>query len=69
MKNRKVSNEVQFLVVSVICAAVLVFGHLILTKSLSDQVWVEYTAAAIPFVLLVVGVFSIRFAIASERQK
>lgn len=68
MQNRNVSQEVKLLVVSVLCAALLVLGHLILAKSLAEQVWVEYTAAAIPFVLFAIGALAIRFAIVKEHQ-
>lgn len=68
MQNRSVSQEVKLLVVSVLCAALLVLGHLILAKSLAEQVWVEYTAAAIPFVLFAIGALAIRFAIVKEHQ-
>lgn len=68
MQNRSVSQEIKLLVVSVLCAALLVLGHLILAKSLAEQVWVEYTAAAIPFVLFAIGALAIRFAIVKEYQ-
>ncbi|GAB3535228.1 hypothetical protein BIT28_11520 [Photobacterium proteolyticum] len=68
MLNRIVNPEIKLLAVSVVCAALLVLGHLLLAKSLAEQVWVEYTAAAIPFVLFGIGALAIRFAIAKENQ-
>jgi hypothetical protein len=62
MKNKKLNIEIQLLVVAVLCAVVLIFGHFILNKSLSNKIWIEYTAAAIPFVLFIIGVFSIIYA-------
>ncbi len=69
MQNRTANKEIKLLAVSVLCAAILVLGHLLLAKSLAEQAWVEYTAAAIPFVLFAIGgALAIRFAIAAEHQ-
>ena len=56
-------REVKLLVVALLCAALLIFGHLILAKSFADQLWTEYTAASIPFILLAICGLAIRFAV------
>ncbi|MCW8330404.1 hypothetical protein MD588_16470 [Photobacterium sp. SDRW27] len=63
MQNRSLSHEIKLLIVSIVCAVLLVLGHLLLAKSLVEQVWVEYITAAIPFVLCIIGGLAIRFAI------
>ncbi|KLV11260.1 MULTISPECIES: hypothetical protein [Photobacterium] len=60
-------SEVKLIAVSLICAALLVIGHLILAKSLADKLWVEYLAAAIPFLLFGIGVFAVKFALANDK--
>lgn len=54
--------------VAMISAFLLIFGHLILAKSFAGLVWVEYTAAAIPFVLLFLCIFGFRYAIKEEER-
>ncbi|MGF1717530.1 hypothetical protein [Photobacterium chitinilyticum] len=70
MQNRtaNANKEIKLLAVSILCAALLVLGHLLLAKSLAEQAWVEYTVAAIPFVLFAIGALAIRFAITAEHQ-
>ncbi|GAK86787.1 hypothetical protein JCM19238_4395 [Vibrio ponticus] len=40
----------------------MIVGHLILTKSFSQFVWVEYTAAAIPFVMFGLCLLGVKLA-------
>ncbi|UTV27348.1 hypothetical protein [Photobacterium atrarenae] len=66
MKTHPERDQIKLIVVAIICAALVVFGHLILSKSLAEQLWVEYTAAAIPFALFAIGVLSFRYAAAKD---
>lgn len=52
MEKQHYRHESRLLIVAVVCAALLVFGHVILAKSFAQLAWTEYTAAAIPFVML-----------------
>ncbi|CAM3704230.1 hypothetical protein [Vibrio aquimaris] len=54
--------------VAMISAFLLIFGHLILAKSFAGLAWVEYTAAAIPFVLLILCIFGFRYTIKEEKS-
>ncbi len=69
MKWTCAKDEVKLLVVAIGCALLLVFGHLILAKQLIDYVWVEYTAAAIPFVLFAIAAGAIRYTLRLEQKK
>ncbi|MEJ2765710.1 hypothetical protein VV869_17290 [Photobacterium sp. MCCC 1A19761] len=66
MKVQPQRDQVKLIGVAIICAALVVFGHLILSKSLAEQLWVEYTAALIPFALFAIGVVSFRYAAAKD---
>ncbi|NVD06849.1 hypothetical protein FCU94_07980 [Vibrio sp. JPW-9-11-11] len=62
MERTNLKREYRLLVVAIVCAALLVFGHLILAKSFTQFAWTEYTAAAIPFVMFGLCLFGIRYA-------
>lgn len=62
MQKQHYKHEYRLLVIAVICAALLVFGHVILAKSFAELAWTEYTAAAIPFVMFGLCVFGIYYA-------
>lgn len=57
-----VSREFKLMTMAVVCALLVVFGHLILAKSFSDYFWLEYTAASIPFLMLALCLAAIRIA-------
>ncbi|MGF1682079.1 hypothetical protein [Photobacterium minamisatsumaniensis] len=59
---RKTKAEVKLVLMAIGCALLIVFGHVILAKELVNQIWTEYTAAAIPFILFGVGAWAIRYA-------
>ncbi|MGF1738790.1 hypothetical protein [Photobacterium satsumensis] len=61
--------ELKLLGVALGCALLLVFGHLILAKQLIQYAWVEYTAAAIPFLLFAIAAWAIRYTIRLEQKK
>jgi len=67
MERTNLKREYRLLVIAIVCAALLVFGHLILAKSFAQLAWTEYTAAAIPFVMFGLCLFSIRYA-ANDRH-
>ncbi|MGY5540742.1 hypothetical protein [Vibrio brasiliensis] len=62
MEKQHYRHESRLLIVAVVCAALLVFGHVILAKSFAQLEWTEYTAAAIPFVMLGLCLFGIYYA-------
>jgi len=62
MEKQRNKHEYRLVFVAIICAALLVFGHLILAKSFATMAWTEYTAAAIPFVMFAICIFGIRYA-------
>ena len=68
MKKRSVSNELWLVGIAIICALLLILGHVILTKSFANMAWAEYTAAAIPFILFALYLFGIKSA-AKDQQK
>lgn len=61
MEKQNMKHEFRLIVIAIVCAGLLVFGHLILAKSFAGQIWTEYTAAAIPFVMFGLCWFSIRY--------
>ncbi|UPQ89007.1 hypothetical protein [Vibrio sinaloensis] len=67
MERTSVQREYRLLIIAILCAALAVFGHVILSKSFADLVWIEYTAAAIPFVMFGLCLFAIRYA-ANDRN-
>ncbi|UHJ58896.1 hypothetical protein [Vibrio furnissii] len=62
MKNRSIRPEVKLIGVAILSALILIFAHLILAKSFAGLFWTEYTAAAIPFVMLAICILSVRYA-------
>ncbi|MCW8335746.1 hypothetical protein J4N42_05795 [Vibrio sp. SCSIO 43135] len=62
MEKQESKHEVRLIVVAISIAFLLVFAHLILAKSFAELAWTEYTAAAIPFVMLCLCWFGIRYA-------
>ncbi len=62
MEKTHTKHEYRLLLVAVICAGLLVFGHVILAKAFAELAWTEYTAAAIPFVMLGLCIFGIYYA-------
>ncbi|NOH80560.1 hypothetical protein F0231_12490 [Vibrio sp. RE86] len=62
MEKQRYRHEYRLMFVAIICAALVVFGHLILAKGFAELVWTEYTAAAIPFVMFGLCLYAIRYA-------
>ncbi|KJY84889.1 asparaginyl-tRNA synthetase [Vibrio galatheae] len=62
MEKQSYKHEYRLMLVAIVCAGLLVFGHLILAKSFASYAWTEYTAAAIPFVMFGLCLFAIRYA-------
>ncbi|WCP65967.1 hypothetical protein LYZ37_08690 [Vibrio tubiashii] len=62
MEKRRYKHEYRLVFVAIICASLLVFGHLILAKSFATLAWTEYTAAAIPFVMFAICLYGVRYA-------
>jgi uncharacterized membrane protein YhdT len=63
MKISSIGSEGRLMMVALLCAALLILGHLILAKSIAHQAWVEYTAASIPFLLIMICWAAIRYAV------
>lgn len=51
---------------ALLCAFLVIFGHLILAKAFAHYFWLEYTAAIIPFLMLGLCLYAIRIASRSE---
>ncbi|MDA0126588.1 hypothetical protein OH458_00660 [Vibrio sp. MarTm2] len=62
MEKQSNKHEFRLIGIAIVCAGLLVFGHVILAKSFAGLAWTEYTAAAIPFVMLALCWLSIRYA-------
>lgn len=62
MEKQDYRHEFRLIAVAIVCAALLVFGHVILAKSFAEMAWTEYTAAAIPFVMFGLCLFGIYYA-------
>ncbi len=60
--DKRMNNEVKLIVVAIVCALLLVIGHVILTKAFMGFIWTEYVAAAIPFVMMGLCIFALRYA-------
>lgn len=68
MNQKEMTNQLLLVVVAIVCALLSIGGHLILSKSFSQFAWVEYTAAAIPFIMLGLCLFAFRSAIKASKQ-
>ncbi|ODP99755.1 MULTISPECIES: hypothetical protein [Salinivibrio] len=62
-------SELSMMVVAIICAALLILGHVIIIETLAYYTWAEWTAGAIPFVLFFMAWASIRHCRAKERAE
>lgn len=62
MEKQSSKHEFRLIGIAIVCAGLLVFGHVILAKSFAGLAWTEYTAAAIPFVMFALCWLSIRYA-------
>lgn len=63
---KRIGNELRLIGVAIVLALLLVVGHLILAKSFEGFFWVEYTAAAIPFIMFLLCLVGILSAAKSE---
>ncbi|MDO6498389.1 hypothetical protein [Photobacterium sanguinicancri] len=66
MEERALNSEVKLIAVAVICAFLLIAGHVILAKSFAYMMWSEYIAAAIPFILFFIAVAAVKYTIRLE---
>ncbi|MGF1755834.1 hypothetical protein L4C33_19855 [Vibrio makurazakiensis] len=66
MKSTETKHELRLIVIAIICALLLVLGHVILAKAFSEFAWTEYTVAAIPFVMFALCLGAVRYA---EKQE
>ncbi|WP_114767065.1 hypothetical protein [Vibrio rhodolitus] len=62
MEKQQVNNQILLIGVAIISALLVIVGHLILTKSFVQFAWVEYTAAAIPFVMFGLCLLGVKLA-------
>ncbi|WP_025673487.1 hypothetical protein [Salinivibrio socompensis] len=62
-------EEIKMMVVAIICAALLILGHVIIIETLAYYAWVQWTAGAIPFVLLIMAWGAVRYCRAKERAQ
>ncbi|BCL70174.1 conserved hypothetical protein [Vibrio nigripulchritudo MADA3029] len=66
MSKHTASQEIKLIVVAIVCALMLVFGHLILAKSFLGFAWVETAAAVIPLFMVVICYLAVRAASKAE---
>lgn len=62
MLKMTMGNEVKLIVVAIVCALLLILGHVLLAKAFADMAWAEYTTAAIPFVMMAICGLAIKYA-------
>ena len=55
-------HECHLIGVSIICAFLSIFGHLILSKFFTELSWVEYIAACIPFIMMALCLYGFYYA-------
>ncbi len=63
---KRIGNELRLIGIAIVLALLLVVGHLILAKSFEGFIWVEYTAAAIPFIMFLLCLIGIHSAAKTE---
>ncbi|WP_041393994.1 hypothetical protein [Photobacterium profundum] len=63
MKISSIGSEGRLMLVALLCAALLILGHLLMAKSIAYQAWTEYTVATIPFLLIMICGAAIRYAV------
>lgn len=63
MLKMTVGKEVKLIIVAIVCALLLILGHVLLAKTFADMAWAEYTTAAIPFVMMAICGLAIKYAI------
>ena len=63
MLKMTMGNEVKLIIVAIVCALLLILGHVLLAKAFADMAWAEYTTAAIPFVMMAICGLAIKYAI------
>ncbi len=68
MDKQLVKHELKLIMVAIFSAFLLVFAHLILAKSFVHYVWVEYTAAVIPFVIFGLCAVGVKYAKNAEQE-
>ncbi|MEL6114070.1 hypothetical protein P0Y67_02540 [Photobacterium sp. SP02] len=61
-RTTKVKDEVKFIYIAIVCVFLVVLGHFVLMKDIAYSAWAEATAAAIPFLLIGLGVAAVRRA-------
>ncbi|UUM31616.1 hypothetical protein [Vibrio japonicus] len=62
MQRQSSKHEYRLIVVAIVSALLVIFGHLILSKSFSGMPLLEYTAAAIPFAMFALCIYGFRYA-------
>ncbi|MBD8511390.1 hypothetical protein Q4491_17235 [Photobacterium sp. 2_MG-2023] len=67
-RTTKVKDEVKFIYIAIICVFLVVLGHFILMKNVAYFAWAEATAAAIPFLLIGLGVAAVRRAVNIDKK-
>ncbi|MCM0148774.1 hypothetical protein KCN56_09395 [Photobacterium galatheae] len=67
-KTTKPSDEVSLIPVAIICVFLVVLGHFVLMKDIAYFAWAEVTAAAIPFLLIGLGIAAARRAAVVDRR-
>ncbi|PSW15071.1 hypothetical protein C9I98_20725 [Photobacterium sanctipauli] len=66
IKSGGITTDAKLIMVAILCALLLIGGHLLLAKELVNQGWVKYTVAAIPFVLFAIGAWAVWFTLRLE---
>ncbi|OCH13593.1 MULTISPECIES: hypothetical protein [unclassified Aliivibrio] len=56
------SSELKLIPIAILCAVLSVVGHIILSSLFSNASWLEYTAAFIPLLMIIIVYFAFQFA-------
>ena len=62
MSKPNYKHEFHLIGISIFCAFLSIFGHLILSKFFTELSWVEYAAASIPFLMMALCIYGFYYA-------
>ncbi|MGR5175395.1 hypothetical protein ACPV4B_00715 [Vibrio parahaemolyticus] len=69
MTGNKMNKEMKLLVVAVVIALLNIVSHLLLSKYFTDFPLLEFSLASIPFIMMLLCVFAVRYAARALDEK
>ncbi len=63
------NKETKLLVVAIMIALLNIISHLLLSKHFTDFPWLEVSLASIPFIMMLLCVFAVRYAANALKEK